>query len=167
MNITAFLAGYMNKKAIELDIELGDILLGGRFKNKREVVEDLGEDDLGQPTVNGKKLLNFRIEKTLPEDKQSKETKEMGKEATGLSTELLERASNAARKVGRDDFVKKLENVITARVNKANLNPVIPNKPIAKSVNPLDKPIKEMSPEERFLRAIFESDSFMTFGRKK
>jgi len=60
--------------AITLDIEKGDILLGGRFKNKRTVVKDIGTDELGQPTINKKKLLTFRIEKELPEDKKSRKT---------------------------------------------------------------------------------------------
>jgi hypothetical protein len=72
----AFLEGYVSKSAMQLDISIGDILLGGRFKNIREVVKEIGEDDLGQPTVNGKKLLTSRIEKKLPKDKQSKETQE-------------------------------------------------------------------------------------------
>ena len=38
---------------IELDIQIGDILLGGRYKNKRIVVRDIGEDEFGQPTING------------------------------------------------------------------------------------------------------------------
>ena len=76
MNKIAYLQGYMSKEALELDIEIGDVLLGGRFKNQREIVRKIGTDELGQPTVNGKKLLAFRIEKKLPKSKQSKKTKE-------------------------------------------------------------------------------------------
>jgi hypothetical protein len=61
-------------EAIELDIEVGDIVLGGKYRNKRIVVKDIGKDDLGQPTINGKSILNFRIEKHLPDDKKSKKT---------------------------------------------------------------------------------------------
>lgn len=66
---------------IPLDIEVGDIVLGGKFKNKRVVVKTIGTDDLGQPTINGKSLLKFRIEKKLPKEKQSKKTRELAKEA--------------------------------------------------------------------------------------
>lgn len=59
-----------------VDLEVGDIILAGKWKNKREVVKSLGTDDLGQPTVNGKSLLTVRIEKTLPDDKKSKKTRE-------------------------------------------------------------------------------------------
>ena len=59
---------------MKLDIKVGDILLGGKFKNKRIVVKEIGKDELGQPTINGKPLLNFRIEKHLPDSKKSKKT---------------------------------------------------------------------------------------------
>ena len=67
-------------ESIDLDIEVGDILLGGKYKNKRTVVKEIGEDDIGQPTINGKPLLNFRIEKQLPASKKSKQTLEDEKE---------------------------------------------------------------------------------------
>jgi len=51
---------------ITLDISKGDVLLGGRFKNMKTVVEEIGTDELGQPTINGKKLLSFRIAKKMP-----------------------------------------------------------------------------------------------------
>ena len=65
---------YLNE--MKLDIKVGDILLGGKFKNKRIVVKEIGTDELGQPTINGKSLLNFRIEKHLPDNKKSKKTLE-------------------------------------------------------------------------------------------
>ena len=68
---------YLNE--MKLDIKVGDVLLGGRFKNKRIVVKEIGKDELGQPTINGKPLLNFRIEKHLPDSKKSKKTLEAEK----------------------------------------------------------------------------------------
>jgi len=65
---------YLNE--IKLDIKVGDILLGGKFKNKRIIVKEIGTDELGQPTINGKSLLKFRIEKQLPDNKKSKESRE-------------------------------------------------------------------------------------------
>lgn len=64
------------KEDIKLNIKKGDILLGGKFKNKRIVVKDIGVDDKGQPTINGKPILKFRIEKFLPDDMKSKKTRE-------------------------------------------------------------------------------------------
>ena len=66
----------MIREVIELDLEKGDVILTGRFKNKRTVVKDISVDDLGQPTVNGMKVLSFRIEKLMPKDKWSKKTLE-------------------------------------------------------------------------------------------
>jgi len=63
-------------EVLELDIEEGDVILTGRFKNKRTVVKKIETDDLGQPTINGMKALNFRIEKLMPKNKWSKKTLE-------------------------------------------------------------------------------------------
>lgn len=59
-----------------LDISVGDIMLMGRFKNQRTVVKSMGYDELGQPIINGKKLLDMRIEKLLPFKKRSRITKD-------------------------------------------------------------------------------------------
>ncbi len=64
---------------IKLDIDIGDVLLGGRYKNKRIIVKKIGKDDLGQPTINGDPILKFRIEKHLPDDKKSKKTLDLRK----------------------------------------------------------------------------------------
>ena len=61
---------------IQLDIKVGDVILGGKFKNKRVVVKNIGVDDKGQPTINGKSILKFRIEKLLPDDMKSKKTRD-------------------------------------------------------------------------------------------
>ena len=71
-------------EAMELDLEVGDVILTGKFKNKRKLVKDFGKDDLGQPTINGMKALNFRIEKLMPKDKWSKESKEALEFADGV-----------------------------------------------------------------------------------
>lgn len=65
--VDSYRAGFAKASAITLDIAKGDTLLGGRFKNMKTVVETIGTDELGQPTVNGKKLLSFRIAKAMPE----------------------------------------------------------------------------------------------------
>jgi len=58
----------MYKIAMEIDIKEGDIVLGGKFKNHRIEVKSIGEDEIGQPIINGdRKLLAVRIEKKLPE----------------------------------------------------------------------------------------------------
>ena len=52
-------------KEINIDIEKGDILLGGRFRNKKIKVKTIGTDDMGQPTVNGNQILKVRIQKLI------------------------------------------------------------------------------------------------------
>ena len=64
------------REAMEMDLEIGDVILTGKFKNKRKVVKAFGKDDLGQPTINGVKALTFRIEKLMPQDKWSKKSQE-------------------------------------------------------------------------------------------
>jgi len=59
---------------IILDIEIGDEILVGRFKNKPVVVETTGTDENGQPTINGRKLLSLRIAKLMPKKKKRAST---------------------------------------------------------------------------------------------
>jgi hypothetical protein len=51
------------KNKIVLDIKVGDTLLGGRFKNKKVKVKEIGKNEKGDITINGKPLLKFRIMK--------------------------------------------------------------------------------------------------------
>jgi len=39
-------------------------------------VNKIGEDDDGHPTINGKSILKFKIEKFLPEEEWSKKSKD-------------------------------------------------------------------------------------------
>lgn len=55
--------------SITLDIEIGDTILMGKFKNKRVVVKTIGKNDLGLPTVNGKPIVSFRY---APQQKENK-----------------------------------------------------------------------------------------------
>ena len=50
---------------VTIDLQVGDAILTGKFKNKREIVKSIGVDGLGLPTVNGKPMLQFGIEKTM------------------------------------------------------------------------------------------------------
>ena len=46
---------------INLSINIGDEILGGKFKNKRIIVKDIAKNEKGDITINGKPLLRFRI----------------------------------------------------------------------------------------------------------
>ena len=48
---------------IKLNVKIGDTLLMGKFKNKKVVVKNIGTDEWGMPTINGKKAVTFRIPK--------------------------------------------------------------------------------------------------------
>ena len=63
-------------EVLSLDLKVGDVILTGRFKNKRTVVKKIGTDDMGQLTINGMKALSFRIEKLMPRSKWSKKSLE-------------------------------------------------------------------------------------------
>jgi hypothetical protein len=76
MKITKRQLRKMIAEALDLDLEVGDIIMTGRFKNRRTTVKAIGVDDLGQPTVNGRKALSFRIEKLMPKSRWSQESLE-------------------------------------------------------------------------------------------
>lgn len=46
---------------IRVRINIGDTILGGKFKNKKIVVKDIGKNEKGDITINGKPLLKYRI----------------------------------------------------------------------------------------------------------
>ena len=48
---------------IKLPVKVGDTILMGRFKNKKVVVKSIGKDEHGMPTINGKKVVTFRLMK--------------------------------------------------------------------------------------------------------
>jgi hypothetical protein len=50
-------------EAIVLPVEVGDTILTGRFKNKKVTVKSIGKDEHGMPTINGKKVVTFRLMK--------------------------------------------------------------------------------------------------------
>ena len=48
------------KEEIKLDVSVGDTIAVGKFKNKKIKVKSIGKDDHGMPTINGRKIVNFR-----------------------------------------------------------------------------------------------------------
>ena len=48
---------------IKLPVKIGDTILTGRFKNKKTIIKTIGKDEHGMPTINGRKVVNFRIVK--------------------------------------------------------------------------------------------------------
>ena len=48
---------------IVLPVKVGDTIMTGRFKNKKTVVKSIGKDEHGMPTINGRKVVTFRLVK--------------------------------------------------------------------------------------------------------
>ncbi len=51
---------YLNE-VITIDIKVGDVILGGKFKNKKITVKEIGKNEKGDITINGKPLMRFRL----------------------------------------------------------------------------------------------------------
>ena len=72
---------------MKIELNKGDIIYTGKFLNKKTTINDFGVDDKGQPTINGKKVLRFRVEKFMnqqsnepPQDyKESKQENNMNR----------------------------------------------------------------------------------------
>jgi hypothetical protein len=56
------------QEEIVIPINVGDIILGGRFKNKRIKVKSIGQNEKGDILVNGKPLMKYRIPPPKPEE---------------------------------------------------------------------------------------------------
>ena len=50
-------------ETIKIGVEVGDTILAGRFKNKKVKVKSIGKDEHGMPTINGRKVVTFRLVK--------------------------------------------------------------------------------------------------------
>ncbi len=50
-------------EAIKIPIEIGDVVLGGKFKNKKVTVKKIGRNEKGDITINDRPLLKYRITK--------------------------------------------------------------------------------------------------------
>ena len=61
---------------IKIPINVGDTILGGRFKNKKTIVKKIGKNAKGDITVNGKPLLKYRLVKESTEFESFKEETE-------------------------------------------------------------------------------------------
>ena len=58
------------KEDITVPINIGDTVLGGKFKNKRIVVKTISKNEKGDITINGKPFMKFRI---IPQVEDSNE----------------------------------------------------------------------------------------------
>lgn len=51
----------VSESGIFIPVKVGDIILTGRFKNKKTEVKSIGVNKHGMPTINGKNITRFRF----------------------------------------------------------------------------------------------------------
>ena len=95
------------QEIIKLPIEIGDTILMGKFRNKKVVVKKIGKDELGHPTINGKKILAIRIPKIYESMKKS-ELKQIIREV--LCEETLDFKVTDRVKL-KPDVIKQIKNM--------------------------------------------------------
>lgn len=57
---------------ISIPVKVGDTILRGKFKNVKVKVKKIGKDNRGQPTINGLKVLTFRMLSKSEKEKEKK-----------------------------------------------------------------------------------------------
>jgi predicted kinase len=63
--LTEWLTKPFLEEDINIPVNIGDTILVGKFKNKKMVIKDIGKDDHGMPTINGRKAATFRMGKKV------------------------------------------------------------------------------------------------------
>jgi len=53
----------VSSQGIFIPVKVGDIILTGRFKNKKTEVKKIGVNKHGMPTINGRNVTSFRFVK--------------------------------------------------------------------------------------------------------
>lgn len=61
---------------IQLPIEIGDVILTGRFKNKKVTVKEISYDNYGNPLINGRSILKIRMPKLYQQKESLTEVKQ-------------------------------------------------------------------------------------------
>jgi hypothetical protein len=111
--------GDLVKEDVSVDVDNGDTILMGKFKNKKVQVKDIGKDDHGMPTINGKQATTFR---TLSEIQKGffKGKMKIGGEVVDVEVELIG-ADNKNR-----DFVTKVIGIDKKYQHKLPIGSTLP-----------------------------------------
>jgi len=83
---------------INIPIEIGDVILTGKFKNHKVTVKEIGLDDYGLPTVNGKGIMKVRVEKLIPKKVQESTMKNI-QEGPATNDPKIQRLVDGINKV--------------------------------------------------------------------
>ena len=132
---------------IQIPLEIGDTILAGRFKNKKIKVNEIGTDDFGSPTINGRSILKIRIPKLY--QKQENEMKTSIKESSPLkigdSGIITDKNSMYKGKQGTIVSTVGRDWLVTVLVNGKEQNVVVSknglekSKNLKESINPFQK----------------------------
>ena len=87
------------REDINIPVKIGDTILTGRFKNKKTVVKSIDKDEHGMPTINGRKVVTFRI----PVKESSQVTNAKGVKGYSAFVELG----------FENEYYKHMENILT------------------------------------------------------
>ena len=68
------------REDINIDVDKGDTILVGKWKNKKEKVKHIGTDEHGMPTINSRKAATFRIQKNKKDMKKESLKQQLKKE---------------------------------------------------------------------------------------
>ncbi len=97
----------LNEK-ITIDVNIGDTILTGRFKNKKTKVNSIEKDQHGMPTINGRKVTTFRTMKKQDESTMMKEGPQRDRNNMALYIiDLNNTLSNAKVLAKKDPKYKK------------------------------------------------------------
>jgi ribosomal protein S20 len=104
---------------IKVPIEIGDTVLGGKFKNKRIVVKSIGKNDKGDITINNKPMMKVRI---LPKPKDTSGKTYVEATIKERTEELYKMYSQAMKMMPDSPKQKELIKKITALRKKLKMN---------------------------------------------
>jgi hypothetical protein len=105
--------GRINKQIynedVNVDVDKGDEILTGKFKNKKTIVKNIGTDDHGMPTINGRQATTFRTtDEVGSNDWHFKAIMKMWDNAGSFGKKKIGVVVCNNPKASRDDVARKL-----------------------------------------------------------
>jgi hypothetical protein len=129
---------------MKIDLKKGDTILGGKFKNKKYVVDDFEKDENNQPIIKTKskkklKALSFRIDKLMPNNKEKKnENKELS---------LLKILNEGFSSGKLFQYIQQLEEIASFIRNK-NITAQHKEKEVADMISKIASKLKEIDQQK-------------------
>lgn len=99
---------------IKIPINVGDTVLGGKWKNKRIVVKSITKNDKGDYQINGKPMLKFRIidQDTVKENLEEADQYKSVKMLDGLHLTAVDKKGLLALINARNRFTKPDKTIV-------------------------------------------------------